>query len=408
VTTEKDSLVILCHYFWPEEMATAEMVSGVFFELARNGMKVSAVAGQPAYRNAGSKLPTVMEKDGIQIRRVWSTQFDKNNPLGRVLNTGSFAVSSTVACIAHANAGGFLAVTNPPLLPWVAAFAGKIRRRPYFILIHDVYPHIVVALGKMKGGSFIEKLWHRLNRWAYRGAEGVIVLGECMAEVIRAELPPDMAGKVTVIPNWADGNLIKPMPAAENPLIRELGLQDKFVVQYSGNIGLFHEIQTIARTAERLKEHPEIHFLIIGDGGQLPWLKRFVDEKGLRNVTLLPFQPKEKLPETLTACHVGFVALKEEATGLCVPSKLYGVLASGKAVVGIMNEKSEVAQTIIRNGCGVIVPPGDDEKVATAVLDLAKDAYKTDEMGKRSRSTFENEYSLEVTARLYDKVLRMK
>lgn len=391
------SVLFLSHYFWPEEMATGELVAGIAFALAEQGMPVSALAGQPAYRKPGGKLPRRMQKGSVVVRRVWSTQFDKNRAWGRVLNTATFALSTLFACLTGPKPGAILAVTNPPLLPWIACLVRLARGVPCILLIHDVYPQIAVALGKIKAGSAVDRLWRAINRWTYRSAWRIIALGECMADVVRGELPASQHEKVVVIPNWADGDAIRPLPSANHPLLMEWGLADRFVVQYSGNIGLFHEIRTIVEAAEFL---PDIHFLFLGDGGQLPWLRQHAKEKDLRNVTLLPFQPKDRLPLTLTACTVSLVTLKEESTGYCVPSKLYGVLAAGKPVIAIMNRGCESARTIERHGCGVVVAPGDSRGLAGVLSDLKNNPAEVATMGQAARAAYEHHYSLaEVAAR---------
>ena len=401
-------IVILCHYFWPEEMATAEMVSGVAFELSKQGLPIAAIAGQPAYRNRGAFLPRTTSQHGVVIRRVWSTRFNKNNPAGRILNTATFAVSAFLAALFFPNPGGYLAVTNPPLLPWVAALVGFLRRRPCYLLIHDVYPEIAIALDKIPPGSAVARFWGWLNRQCYRRADRIIVLGSCMARAIHPYLRESERGKTVIIQNWADGERIQPVPSGENPLLQELGLEDKFVVSYSGNIGLFHEIETIAKAAKALENRADIHFLFIGDGAQHVWLKNFLEEEKLANATLLPFQPKDRLPTTLTACDAGLVSLKDEATGYCVPSKFYGMLAAGKAIIAIANEASEVAEAVQRHGCGMVIPPGNAGLLRQAIESLAKDKTRAQKMGSKARIAFRQNYSLAKTVAKYIETLRFK
>jgi len=379
------------------------MVSGVAFELAARGICVEAIAGQPAYHGAG-RLPRVIRERGVTVRRVWSTQWDKNRSIGRVVNTATFTASAFGTTLLSRKLGVVVAVTNPPLLPWVARLVRFIRRTPYILLIHDVYPQIAVALGRVRSGSLIDRSWRMLNRLAYRGAAAIIALGECMADVLRAELPPEQAAKVVVIRNWADGERIRPLPRSENPLIAEWGLQDRFAVQYSGNIGLFHEIETLVEAAEKLRGS-DIQFIFVGDGGQLPWLRKAVDERPLSNVTLLPFQPKEKLPVTLTACDVGLVTLKKEATGYCVPSKFYGIVAAGKPVIAVMEERCEIAQAVRRHGCGEVVRPGDGEGLANAILRLRGDPARLEQMAKAARQAYEAHYTVEHIAEQYARLL---
>lgn len=389
----------LSQYFWPEETATAELLSGVAFELTTRGMQVSAVAGQPTYHGAG-RLPRYLEKDNLKIRRVPSTQCDKNRTIGRILNTLTFAASASVAATLSRDRRILIAVTNPPLLPWVARLTKGLRGTPYILVIHDVYPQIAVALGRVRAGSIIDRSWRFLNRCSYRGASRIVVLGECMAEVVRSELPPEERSKVVVITNWADGDSIKPMPREGHPLLKELGLEKKFVVQYSGNIGLFHEIETIVDAAEKIQDQ-SIHFLFIGDGGKTPWLKRAVKDRQIKNLTLLPFQSKERLPLSLTACDVGLATLKEGSTGFCVPSKLYGILAAGKPVIAVMHERCETAQSVMRHKCGAVVSPGDSERLIAEINRMKSDPEGLRSLDQAARKAYEENHTLQLIAGQY-------
>jgi len=393
------SLLFLSQYFWPEETATADMLSGVAFDLAAHGFRVEAIAAQPAYRRA-ERLPRRLEERGVAVRRLRSTRLDKNRPLGRVLNTATFAGSALLSAVMDRPRDLLLAATTPPLLPWVARIGHRLRGTPYVLLIQDVYPQIAVALGRLRAGSAAARFWRRLNRWAYRGAAAIVALGECMAEVLRSELPANQESKVAVIPNWANGDAIRPRPREGHPLLAEWQMADRFVVQYSGNIGLFHEIETVLAAAEWLRGS-NVHFLFLGDGGQWPALRRAVAERRLPNVTLLPFQPRERLPLTLTACDVGLVTLKEAATGFCVPSKLYGILAAGKPVLAVMNETCEAARAVRRHECGAVVPPGDGETLAAEILRLKSERALREQMGRAAREAYEANYTLQAVAGRY-------
>ncbi|MDT8308009.1 MAG: glycosyltransferase family 4 protein [Bacteroidales bacterium] len=382
-------------------MATSELLSGVAFELSKQGVAVSALAGQPAYWKEGGDIPWVIEKDGVEVRRVRSTRLDKNTTLGRILNSTTFAFSIFINSLFRKQPDLFIAVTNPPLLIWVVRLVKLFRGTSYVLIIHDVYPDVAIALNRLGETSFISRLWRLLNRWSYRGAERIVVLGECMADVLREELPQAEQGKVVIIPNWADGEKIYPIPREENSLLKEWELEDKFVVQYSGNIGLFHEIETIVKAAEILKDNRKIHFLFIGEGGQLPWLKEKVSQLRLSNISFQPFQAKEKLPLSLTACDLALVTLKDVATGFCVPSKLYGILAAGKPVLGVVNSRAETARVIEAANCGIVIRPGDAESLARTIEQLSEDHKKCEQFGVAARAVFENEYTLSKIASQY-------
>ncbi len=393
----------ISQYFWPEEMATSEMLSNIAFKLSESGLSLTALAGQPAYWENKESLPKVLEHRGVIVKRVRSTQLDKNKTFGRIFNTLTFTISVFIAVVFGKQPGINLVVTNPPTLLWISRISFALRGTPFVLIIHDVYPDVAISLNRLDSNSIVSKLWRILNSWTYKKASKIIVMGECMNNVLQSQIPQSEHNKIVTVPNWSNGEKIKPYPRKNHPLLTKWGMADKFVVQYSGNIGIFHDIDTIIETAELLKNENEIHFLFIGEGGQLSKLKDKVEAMNLRNVSFMPIQPKSDLPLTLTACDLGLVTLKNEVTGFCVPSKLYGILAAGKPVLGVINPDSETAKTIIDNVCGENVSPGDSALLAATIMGLYRDPDKCRRLSESSRNTYDKFYTLnKISAKYLD------
>lgn len=392
-------IVFLSQYFMPEAGATSELLSGIAMELAREGVEVSAVAGQPSYFGA-RKVSKVFECRGVKVHRVWSTQFDKNTAFGRVLNSATFAMSVLLALFRLRQDSVIVAVTNPPLLPWICFAAHKLARRKYVLLIHDIYPDIAVALGALAAHGWLTRLWRFFNSLAYKSAERIVVLGRDMREVIARSVDDDTRSRVRIIPNWADKTAIVPTDRALHPFFDELGARYRFVVQYSGNIGRFHEIETILDAAKRLDDDMFL-FVFYGEGKQVEPVRRAVAASRGDTLRLMPFQPRERLGLTLTGCDAGLVTLKDGLSGLATPSKLYGVLAAGRPVVVIGPEDCEAAQVVRAAQCGVVVRPGDGAGLVQALQSLRDDPALCVEFGMRARRAFEECYDLRDVARLW-------
>jgi len=141
------SVTFLSQHFWPEDTATSEMLSGVAFALSESGMNVSAISGQPVYRKDTPKLSTKLEHQNVKVIRVFSTRFDKNRPLGRIINMMSFTISLFFKILTMPRCDILIAVTNPPTLLWVARVLLFLRKIPSILIVHDVYPQIISALG---------------------------------------------------------------------------------------------------------------------------------------------------------------------------------------------------------------------------------------------------------------------
>ena len=385
-------LLFVSQYFAPERGATSELLTGIANELARGGFTVGALAGQPSYFGA-TRISERIETEGVVVNRVWSTQLDKNATLGRVLNSVTFSLSLLASLLLGERGALAVAVTNPPLLLWVCYLANRLAGRRYVLLIHDVYPDIAVTLGVVRRGSLIETLWRVLNRLALSRAERVVVLGRDMQKVIAAQMPPARSDRLVLIANWADGKSIVPIARDTHPVFDEFDIRDRFVVQYSGNIGRFHEIDTILEAASELASESRFTFLFYGEGKQVGQV-RAAAASASRSVIHAPFQPREKLGLTLTGCDVGLVTLKEGLAGLAVPSKLYGILAAGKPVIVVGPSDCEAALLVTEMRCGAVVQPGDSIGLANLLRELREDPQRCKLYGDNARAAFERDFDL--------------
>jgi colanic acid biosynthesis glycosyl transferase WcaI len=387
----------ISQYFMPEAGATSELLSGIASELSRLGFSVDAIAGQPTYHGA-SRLPRIISDQNVAVLRVWSTQWEKDSTVGRIVNTISFAVSACIAALATPRKTILLAVTNPPVNLWICWLCNRLRGVAYVLIIHDVYPDIAVKLGALTARSPVAAVWRTLNRWSYARAQRIVVLGRDMRKIILRDLPEIMQAKVVIIANWADGRQVYPVPREKHEMIRALKIEDRFIVQYSGNIGRFHEIDTVLGAAAELKGDG-FFFLFIGTGAQACQVKKMIRNSGSGHIALLPFQPREMLGATLTACDVGLVTLQAGLSGLAVPSKLYGILAAGKPIIVIGPEDCEAARVVRDNRCGMVVPPGDAGALATVLRELKQDSELKERLGAAARKAFERSFDLTIVSR---------
>jgi glycosyltransferase involved in cell wall biosynthesis len=214
-----------------------------------------------------------------------------------------------------------------------------------------------------------------------------------------------VAGSIRVIHNWADGEQIRPIPAAENPLREAWDLQGKFVVGYSGNLGRAHDFDTILDAAELLKHEAEIVFLIIGAGAQLDWVLQEKSRRGLANLITKPYQNRDKLAESLSASDVHLVSLKPELEGLIVPSKIYGIAAAGRPMIFLGSDTGEVARMLSAASMGFAHPLGESGRLAARIQGLEEHREIAQEMGIAARAAFDQEFSLERAVREWKEVL---
>jgi glycosyltransferase involved in cell wall biosynthesis len=257
--------------------------------------------------------------------------------------------------------------------------------------LQDVFPEVGAALGvRILNGPL-----GRLARWArdasLSGAEANVALGGAMSA--RLQLLGVSAARVTTIHNWADDRAIAPLPHEHNPLRREWNLEDKFVVAYSGNLGRAHEFDTMLGAARMLERRAEIVFLLIGGGAQADAVRRYVAGHGLTNVTLRPYQPRERLAFSLGVGDLHLVSLLPALEGLIVPSKFYGIAAAGRPVAYVGDADGEIGRLVQRHDCGRSFAVGDSAGLAEFIMQLAADPGESARLGHNARVALEAGFS---------------
>jgi len=383
-------LVFVNRYFHPDHSATSQLLSDLAFHLAgRGGRDVHVVASRQRYDEPQARLAPRERVDGVVVHRVWSTRFGRHWLPGRALDYATFYAAAALALWRLAARGDLIvAETDPPLVSVVAGAVARLTRARLVNWLQDVFPEVAAAAGLPVplGG-----LLRRLRNGSLRGAAANVAVGDRMAERMRAEGVP--AASIHVIPNWADGEAIRPLPHAQNALRREWGLADRFVVAYSGNLGRAHEYRTLLGAAERLRGEADIVFLFVGGGHLRRALEGEAAARGLGSLRFEPYQPRERLGECLGLADVHWISLLPQLEGLIVPSKVYGVLAAARPVLMVGNPDGEIGRLLRREGCGLTVPVGGDAELAEAILRLRARPDEREALGSRARAAFDARYA---------------
>lgn len=396
----RKSLLIVTQHFYPEVAAIAQLMTDLAVDLAVKGVDVTVLAAVPYYLiTPDMRIPSEEEYKGVKINRVYTTKFNLNNVLGRIPNWLSFHFFVMLKCLFIPKHDVVLTLTIPPYIAFVGMLIRKIKGSKFMFGVQDIYPDVAVELGLIKNKVLINLLL-RLTVWNYKSADKIIPIGEVMRdEIIRHGIIPD---KIAVIHNWADSEELYPVKKEDNPFIKKLGIERKFIISYSGNFGIVHDFNPVKQAIMDLKDYKDIVFLFIGDGTEKRGLQQFVENNKVKNVLFIPFQPREEILYSLNACDVSLVSMKKGMEGKLVPSKLYGILSVGKPVIGICSGKSEVADIITENRCGMVV---DDNNLSGRILDLYNNKEKREEMGRNSRDAFMKRYDRHIaTDKYYNEV----
>jgi glycosyltransferase involved in cell wall biosynthesis len=406
-TKAEGKIYFLTQYFYPDVASTAQLLTELAEDLSKYGLRVEVFTAQPSY-NKSQKLLTAENYNGIIIRRVWNTHFHRSNILGRLLNEFTFVISLIFALFfARLEKGVFLIGTNPPLLPVVGLILKRIKKFPYIYFIYDIYPDIAVKLGYLSKNSILTKFFEAVNRRALVNADKIIVIGECIKDVIEKKVLnyPQCKKKIEVIHNWADEKKIFPVPKESNRFIKEHGLEGKFVILHSGNLGISYPLELLIEAANKLKSK-NIIFLFIGNGGKKPILEKMAKEMELKNVKFLPYQDKGVLSYSLSSGDVSIVTMEEEMEGLRVPSKLYSFLAAGRPILGIVPKKSEVALIVERAKCGLIVELNDADRFCSTIEYLYNNQSLLAEFSVNARKYFESNFTRSMATKKYLEVIK--
>jgi glycosyltransferase involved in cell wall biosynthesis len=398
--TAKERLWVVTELYYPEETSTGYYLTRIAEGLA-NDYDVKVLCGQPTYSARGIIAPNHEHHEGVEIFRASGTTLDKNVILFRLVNMLTLGLSVLYRALRSFRPGDkVLVVTTPPSMPFVVALASLLKGSSYILLIHDNYPEILIAVGKSTPDSFVAKTISFFNRWLYKYAAKIIVVGRDMHDLlVRKTSGLDIP--IVTIPNWAELESVSPAPRAENQLLHELGLSDKFVFLYAGNLGHPNDLESIVECARMLQDRTELHFIFLGAGVKRKWLENQVEQLALENITILDPRPRSEQSIFLNACDVALVSLVKNMVGVSMPSRTYNILAAGRPVLALTEERSELARVVEEDKIGWVVSPSDPTSLAAAVVEIMDNRNKLIAMAESARRSALKKYSLETALEKY-------
>ncbi len=398
-------ILIYSYNYYPEPIGIAPLMTELAEGLVKRGHEVRVITAMPnyperqIYEGYRGKLYLNEYKNGVQIQRSYVWIRPQPNLLDRILLDASFVVTSFLPALIGWRPDVILS-TSPSLPVCVpAALLGWLRACPVVLNLQDILPEAAVHVGLLKNKLLI-KLFAALEKFAYRNASKISVIADGFVENLLSK--GVASDKIEQIPNWVDVNFIRPLPKENNPFRAAHNLNGKFVVQYSGNIALTQGLETVVQAAALLRHIPEIAFVIVGEAKGLQRLQQYCLDCGADNVLLLPFQPREHLPQMLAAADVGLVVQKKNVISFNMPSKIQVLLASGRALVASVPDNGTAARAVRQSGGGVIVPPEDDQALATAILELYKHPEKVKTLSYNSRQYATEQYAFDHALNHYE------
>jgi colanic acid biosynthesis glycosyl transferase WcaI len=390
-------IILVTVYYPPEIGGAPHLIYELALSLKAKGHAVTVVTGYPRYHlnvvlpryRRGIRMHEV--EDGIGVRRIRMPLLPSKNKFARGVQHFIYGVwlSALAGMIARADV---LLVFSPPLpLPWLTCLLGKARRIPVVVNIQDLFPREAIELGMLTQPLLI-RIFEKMERQVYRKAAGITVHSPGNKEHIVQR--GGQRDRVHVIYNWVDTKRFLE-GKREYGFALQHRLTDKFVVSYAGTMGWAQDMGTIITSAERLRNHKDILFLLVGDGVEKEKAKVRSQELGLENILWLPMQPWSVYPEILEASDVSLINLHPNLRTPVVPSKLLSIMAAGVPVVASVPVESDARHIMAKAGCGIYVDAGDGEALASAIQKLASARGLAKEMGQRGRIYAEMHFSCE-------------
>lgn len=268
--------------------------------------------------------------------------------------------------------------TNPPFNTFVPLFTNK----KYYILIYDIYPDTLINQHVFSVNSIWARLWTKRNKKVYAKAKRVFTISEDMKKEVAKYVDPS---NISIVYNWSHNEKMVPVKKEENPFLKEHGLSDKFIVLYSGNMGMTHDIDVMVDVAKELKDDNDIRFLFIGEGGKKKLVEKKIEEYHLQNCIVMPYQDKDVLPYSMGAADIGVVTTASEQTGLSIPSKVNAYMSVGSILLCLANPKSELGRMVNNNNLGKCFNKVDINAMADFIRQMKQNPDIADQIKKNTR-----------------------
>ena len=412
----KKNLLIYAHYYYPDVASTGQILTDLA-EGLQDAFNITVICTVPSYtgkiqRKYRTHKYYYENINGITVLRLRVPEFRKSFKPSRIYNIAQYFFSAIAATYKTGPQDYVYAISQPPVLGGLLGVVGKrIKKAKFIYNIQDFNPEQIQAISYSRN-KFLLNAAMKLDRYSCKKADKVIVVGRDMVHTLERRFQ-DKKGmpKYTCINNWIDEKEITPLPKTNKGVKKLAGRYDldgKFVIMYSGNIGLYYDLLKLIKVMEVFKDEEDVVFLFAGDGSVLEPLKKYVAEHAMGNVRFVPYQKKSALSYSLNLADVHLVVNAKGIKGVSVPSKLYGCMAAAKPVLGILEKGSEARMIIEESGCGKCVDPGDYKAIRALMKEFIqqKKDEKLPEMGQKGRRFLEENLTKDISIRKYrDEIL---
>ncbi len=402
----------LAGYYDPEQVASSHLSRDLaeayrqagFSELVYAPTPTRGVDAATRREYSRHRKHEVLENGRVEVCRFAMLR-EGRNPLQRAFRYFCCLLRQTVNGLKARNCDVLMLSSTPPINGLMMPVLRRHKRYKIVYNLQDIFPDSLVNTGMTRKGSLLWRIGRRIEDKAYRAADKILTISEGFkANIVAKGVPED---KIVVIPNWVDEAAVVSVERADNPLFDRYGLErDRFYVCYSGNVGHTQNMPLLVEVAQRLQAHPEIGIVVVGDGVFKPRLEALIAEKGVKNITLLPFQDYSEISCVFSLGDVGLLISKKGIGVNSVPSKTWSILSASRPVLASFDTDSELCGMLREIGCGVCVPPDDAQALTRAILTMAAERAQNEAMGARGRRYIEENLTKALCTGKYVQLLR--
>lgn len=412
----KKNLLIYAHYYIPDVASTGQIIK----ELAEGMLdtfNITIICVVPSYTGIIEEKYKTQKYykeniNGVDIIRIRVPDFTKSSKKSRIKNIISYFMGAISATFKVGKQDYIFSISQPPILGGLLGTFGKCIKHAKFIYnIQDFNPEQTMAVGYSKN-KLVMKTMMALDKFSCRRSNLIITVGRDLIETVNKRFKNKKVPKTVLINNWINEKEIYPLEK-ESEKVEEFkkkyNLENKFIIMYSGNIGLYYDLENIFKVIEKIKpgtktnDNKEVIFAFVGAGTILQNLKDYQEEKKMENVVFIPYQNKEDLIYSLNAADVHWCVNTKGIKGVSCPSKYYGIAAAGKPILGVLEENTEVRLLIEETNGGLVSTPGDYESIENNINWFINhaDSDELQSMGKRSREYLVNNLTKDISINKY-------
>ncbi len=409
---KRKKMLLYANYFYPEVSATSQILTELCQGLVEY-YDITVICSVPCYtgqieKKYKTKKYYYEEYNGIKIIRVRVKDFDKKNKKSRILHIISYFINAVLASFKVGKQDIVYTISQPPVLGGMLGNIGRIITKGHLIYnIQDFNPEQITAVNYSKN-KLILKLMLLLDKHSCKKASLVITVGKDMQETLVKRFKNKNVPNNIVINNWMNEKEVYPLEKTHDKVLsfrKKYHLEDKFVIMYSGNLGLYYDLENLIKIIRNFKTEKEVVFAFVGGGAAKDDLTTFCKTNELENVRFIPYQDKKDLIYSLNSADIHLVVNAKGIKGVSVPSKIYGCLATNIPIFGILERGSEAWNIIEKSNCGILSEAGNYEQIEKNLKKVIAEKQKFIKKHETGRKYLEENLTMDKSIEKYKEAI---